>query len=158
MVNLDKVDRDIIKLVQADMPISERPYKALSDAINISEQEIVERIKVMHEKGIIRRMGAVLRHQKAGYTVNAMVAWKINSSAADKAGEIMAGYKEISHCYFREVPESFPYPLFTMIHARTEEQMERLIDDIAAKTEIHDFVIIKSKQELKKTSMQYFEI
>ncbi len=155
-MNYDQVDKDIIKMIQTDIPVSERPYKALADMINISEQEIVERIKMMQEQGVIRRMGAVLRHQRAGYTVNAMVAWKTDSIDADQAGEIMAGYKEVSHCYFREVPESFPYPLFTMIHARTEEQLKRLIDNIAISTGLYDYLVIKSKQELKKTSMEYF--
>ncbi len=157
-MNYDKVDQDIIKMIQADLPISERPYKDLSDTINVSEQEIVERIKVLQEKGIIRRMGAILRHQKAGYTVNAMVAWKVDNEYADQAGRIMAEYKEISHCYFREVPETFPFPLFTMIHARTEEQLVSLIDNIANSTGLRDFVIMKSQQELKKTSMEYFSL
>ncbi len=155
-MNYDKVDKDIIKSIQRDVPVSRRPYKALSDSIDISEQEIVKRIKMMQEKGIIRRMGAVLRHQKAGYLVNAMVAWKTDSEFADQAGRIMAEYKEVSHCYFREVPESFPYPLFAMIHAKTEEQLVSLIDNIAKRTGLDDFLIIKSKQELKKTSMEYF--
>ncbi len=155
-MNFDKVDKDIIKIIQRDVPVSERPYKALSDSINISEQEILKRIKIMQEKGIIRRMGAILRHQKAGYLANALVAWKTDSDFADQAGRIMAEYKEVSHCYFREVPESFPYPLFTMIHAKTEEQLASLIDNIAKTTGLHDFSVIKSKQELKKTSMEYF--
>lgn len=157
-MNCDQVDKEIIKMIQRDIPISAGPYKELSDSIHVSEQEIVDRIKIMQEKGIIRRMGAILRHQKAGYQTNALVAWNADSEAADRAGRIMAEYKEVSHCYFREVPESFPYPLFTMIHAKTEEQLLNVIDNIMEGTGLHDFLIIRSQQELKKTSMEYFGI
>lgn len=156
-MNYDKLDQDIIKMIQKDIPLSKRPYKSLAEALNISEQEIVDRIKKMQDKGVIRRMGAVLRHQRAGYTVNAMVAWKTDSVCADQAGRIMAEYKQISHCYFREVPESFAYPLFTMIHAKTEPELQELIGDIAKSTGLNDFVIIKSLRELKKNSMEYFK-
>jgi DNA-binding Lrp family transcriptional regulator len=112
-MNMEKLDRDIIKFIQDDLPLSRSPYRSWAEAQGISQEEIVARIQTMLKKGIIRRMGAVLRHQKAGYAVNAMVAWKVEESSADKVGEIMAAYKEISHCYWREVPPSFNYPLFT---------------------------------------------
>jgi len=152
----DSTDKEILKMLQRDIIISERPFQELSDQLNITEEEIVRRIAVMQEKGIIRRLGAVLRHQKAGYKVNAMVAWKVNPLYADEPAQKLAEYNEISHCYLRKPPDNFDYPLFAMIHSRTEKQMEDLLKDISQNTGLLDFVILKSKQELKKTSMEYF--
>lgn len=151
----DNTDKEILKMLQKDLPITSRPYKRLADRLQISESEVAERIRSLQEKGIIRRLGAVLRHQKVGYTVNAMVAWKIEEARADQAGVFMASFPEISHCYFREVPEEFPYPLFTMIHARNEEQLLHTIRTISEQLGLSDFLVIKSIRELKKTSMQY---
>jgi DNA-binding Lrp family transcriptional regulator len=155
-MNMEKLDRDIIKFIQDDLPLSRSPYRSWAEAQGISQEEIVVRIQTMLKKGIIRRMGAVLRHQKAGYAVNAMVAWKVEESSADKVGEIMAAYKEISHCYWREVPPSFNYPLFTMIHARSEEELQNIIDRIVEETGIDEFEVLKSIKELKKSSMRYY--
>lgn len=152
---MDKLDKAIIRMMQSDIPLSERPYRELARNHSASEEEIVERIKIMLEKGIIRRLGAVLRHQRAGYRANAMVAWKTDISCADEAGQIMAGFPEISHCYFREVPASFDYPLFSMIHARNEEELEKTIARIARATGIMDYQVLKTQRELKKTSMKY---
>ncbi len=152
----DNTDKEILKLLQKDLPVTGRPYKSLAERLQISEDEVAQRIRSLHEKGIVRRLGAVLRHQRAGYKVNAMVAWKIEESGADPAGAYMASYPNISHCYFREVPEGFPYPLFTMIHARNEEELRYTIDKISKELAILDYLVIKSIQELKKTSMKYF--
>lgn len=153
---MDKLDKNIIKLIQDDLPLSQHPYRSWAEVHGISEEEIVNRIQIMLKKGIIRRIGAVLRHQKLGYGVNAMVAWAIDALSADKAGAAMASYKEISHCYLREVPPSFNYPLFTMIHARSEEELQSIIDRVVEETGIDKYVVLRSKKELKKTSMRYF--
>jgi DNA-binding Lrp family transcriptional regulator len=70
LMNMEKLDRDIIKFIQDDLPLSRSPYRSWAEAQGISQEEIVARIQTMLKKGIIRRMGAVLRHQKAGYAVN----------------------------------------------------------------------------------------
>lgn len=152
----DNIDIEIIKLIQADLPVENRPYRDLAEKLDISEEEIIFRICRLKEEGIIRRIGAILRHQKAGFKVNAMVAWKVDESRADKIGNIMAGYDKVSHCYLRDVPEEFGYNLFTMIHACSEEQLIRTVKDISNSTAVCNYIILRSQKELKKSSMVYF--
>ena len=104
---------------------------------------------------MIRRFAAILRHYNAGFKVNAMVAWKVAVADADRVGTIMAGFDEVSHCYLREVPAEFGYNLFSMIHARSTEQINTLLEELAFRTGISDYMIIKSIRELKKVSMEY---
>ena len=154
MIN-DAIDRDIIALLQGDLPLESRPFYTLAQQLNISEQEIVERIIKMQQKGILRRWGAILRHQQAGYLANAMVAWNVEAARADEAGQVMAGYKEISHCYLRKVPNSFGYSLFTMVHAHSEQELGQLVSDVAECADIKDYLVIKSLREYKKASMKW---
>ncbi len=154
-MKMDKLDQEILKFIQADLPLTSNPFQGLANSLNITEKEIINRIQTWQDQGIVRRFGAILRHQKAGYDNNAMVAWMVDETEADKAGQIMAGHPNISHCYLRDVPSDFAYALFTMIHARSEKELEEIISNISKETEIKDFTILKSMQELKKTSMQY---
>jgi len=154
-VQYDRIEKEIIKLMQADLPLESRPYKGLSKALGVSEEEIVARINDMKERGLIKRLGAVLRHQKVGYTVNAMVVWKLDEKSADKAGKIMAECSQISHCYLRKVPEDFGYNLFSMIHCKSQEELFRIIDSISKKTGLNDYLVIRSVREMKKVSMSY---
>ncbi len=149
------IDREIIRFIQGDIPVEPRPFASLANRLNLSEEEIVERIRDLQDQGMIRRFAAILRHYNAGFNANAMVAWKVALEDADRVGMIMAGFDEVSHCYLRDVPEEFGYNLFSMIHARSNEQILTLLKQLASQTGLSDYIIIKSIQELKKVSMEY---
>ena len=151
----DDIDAKIIQFLQEDILIESNPWAGLALSTDISEAELLERIRNLQAQGIIRRWGAVLRHQKAGYRCNAMVAWQVKPEQADRAGEIMADMKEISHCYLRDVPADFNFPLFSMVHARDEQELENVISLISELTDLHDYAVLRSVREFKKVSMRY---
>ena len=149
------IDREIIRFIQGDIPVEPRPFASLANRLNLSEEEIVEQVRDLQDQGMIRRFAAILRHYNAGFNINAMVAWKVAVEDADRVGMIMAGFDEVSHCYLRDVPEEFGYNLFSMIHARSDEEIITLLKQLASQTGLSDYIIIKSIQELKKVSMEY---
>ncbi len=151
----DKEDRKILKLLQGDLPLVSRPFQDLALSLNITEADIIEKINKLQAEGTLRRCGAIVRHHPAGYVVNAMVAWKTEGEQAESAGNIMAGFKEISHCYLREVPDEFGYNMFSMIHAHDNQELMQVLNRIAEQTELTDYIIIKSLKEFKKASMEY---
>ena len=73
---IEEIDKKIISQIQRDLPVHPRPFALLAEKIGISEEVFVERVKRLKEKGVIRRFGATLRHQEAGFKANAMIAWK----------------------------------------------------------------------------------
>ena len=105
---------------------------------------------------MIRRFGATLRHQKSGFKANAMVAWRVAEERADQVGKIFAAFKEVSHCYHRKPARDWPYNLDTMVHAENEAECRDTASRMAAKAAIKDYELLFSREELKKTSMQYF--
>ena len=70
-VQMDDKDRAILDLLQDSIPVTMRPYEALAQKLDISEEEVLTRILRMKEEGVIRRVGAILRHKRAGYAYNA---------------------------------------------------------------------------------------
>ncbi len=153
----DDTDRQILKLIQGDLVLESRPYQNLARQLGINEEEIISRIKDMQLRGIIRRFGAVLRHQKAGYTVNAMTAWRVKPEQAEAAGNTMAGYKQVSHCYLRDMHPEFEYNLYAMIHVKSNEELSQLLGDISKSTGIKNYIVLDSIREFKKQSMQYID-
>lgn len=151
----DEIDLQIIRFLQGDIPLQSHPLEALAANLAISEAEVLDRITALQTQGIMRRWGAVLRHQKAGYTANAMVAWKVEPTRADQIGETMEKMNEISHCYLREVSADFDYNLFSMVHARDERALNNTIARIAALTGLDNYAVLKSLREFKKVSMRY---
>jgi len=151
----DDIDAKIIKLLQDDIPLQSHPFAELANSLAISETEVLDRIRAMQDRGIIRRWGAVLRHQQAGYNANAMVAWRVDEEKADECGKIMASVQEVSHCYLREVPVDFSYGIFTMVHAKNDQELTATIEKIAELTGLTDYNVLKSLREFKKVSMKY---
>ncbi len=151
----DLIDKGIIALLQGDLPLESHPFKSLAEQMGIREADIIERIEELQIKGAIRRWGAVLRHHQAGYRFNAMVAWKVEKANIDETGRNVSECPQISHCYLRQVPNEFPYELFTMIHARSEAELLSIIEKTARDNSLRDYIIIKSLREFKKASMKY---
>jgi len=153
---LDDLDKKIIALIQGDLPLTAQPYAELAQKIGIAEELLLERIRNLKTQGIIRRFGASLRHQKAGFIANAMIAWQVPEQKIEETGASMAQYKEVSHCYQRITHPDWPYNLYTMVHGNDEEACRQIAQKIALKTGIKDYVLLFSEKEFKKTSMRFF--
>ncbi len=152
-----ELEKKVIASVQCDIPITERPYYELSKKLNITEEHLMHILKDFINRGVMRRFGATIRHQKSGYDANAMIAWKVTDKKVKKIGNIMASFEEVSHCYQRGTVEYWPYNLYTMIHSTSKAGCYKIIEKISKKTGINDYSVLFSIKELKKTSMVYFE-
>jgi DNA-binding Lrp family transcriptional regulator len=153
---LDDLEKKIIHYLQGDLPLTTRPFAVLAEKIGIHEEELLDRIKLLKEQGILRRLGATLYHQRVGFKANAMVAWYVPDDKIEETGLLMATFKEVSHCYQRKIEEKWRYNLFTMIHGKSKKDCQSICEKIAEKTGIKDYVSLLTLKEYKKTSPQYF--
>lgn len=153
---LTELEKKIIAMIQGDIPVTERPYLELAEKLGIEESLFIETLKGLSERGLIRRYGATLRHQKSGFTANAMVAWKVEEPRTGEVGEKMASFKEVSHCYRRNPAPTWPYNLYTMVHATSEAECRECAARISQATGVTEYSLLFSRRELKKTSMKYF--
>ncbi len=155
---LTELEKRVIASIQGDIPIVERPYAELARKLGISEQLLLDTLRSLCRRGVIRRFGATLRHQKSGYGANAMTAWQVEEDRVEEVGRIMASFREVSHCYRRDPTPRWPYNLYTMIHGSTEEDCRQVARRMAREAKVDDYTLLFSRRELKKTSMQYFDI
>ncbi len=136
--------------------MTERPYLEIAENLGISEDLLLKSLKKLCDKGVIRRFGATLRHQQSGYEANAMVAWQVDENDIDTVGKKVASFRAVSHCYRRNPRDDWPYNLYTMIHAKDEASCLKIARNISEKTSIDNYTLLFSREELKKTSMEYF--
>jgi DNA-binding Lrp family transcriptional regulator len=151
------LERKIIALIQGDMPVEKYPYRVIAGKVGTDEETVLAVLRDLCDRGIIRRFGATLRHQKTGFTANAMVAWRVNEDRAEEVGKLMASFDQVSHCYRRNPANHWPYNLYTMVHATDEASCREIVANISEKTAVENYEILFSRKELKKTSMQYFD-
>jgi siroheme decarboxylase len=154
---LSELEKKVISSIQEDIPVTQNPYRKIAEKLALSEEMLLTILKGLSEKGVTRRFGATLRHQKTGFSANAMVAWKVAEERMESTGEKMAASPHISHCYRRNPNESWPYNLYTMIHAQDTESCKSIAQALALDTGINEYQLLFSRRELKKTSMKYFQ-
>ncbi len=157
---LSPADREALRLLQRDLPLAERPLAVLvreGDSF-LSEELLAATGEDLKARGIIRRYAGVLRHRDAGYRANAMTVWKPGPETdIESAAGRFARVGAVSHLYLRDVyPGRWEYPLFAMIHARSEEELEGLIRSLARETGIGDYLVLRSLREFKKQRVRYF--
>ena len=153
---LDFDAKRVIALIQGDLPYSAEPFSYWADSLGISCGELICRVGEMRDSGVMRRFGAILRHQKAGFVENAMVVFSLPHEITDIAGERLSSFDEVSHCYEREPFSDFPYNLYAMVHARSAEKMNACLEKLAQAAGTDNYIVLRSEKELKKTSMKYF--
>jgi DNA-binding Lrp family transcriptional regulator len=153
---LTDLEKQIIAAIQEDMAITERPYLEISETLGISEDKLLETLQSLCERGIIRRYGATLRHQKTGFTANAMAAWQVAENRVEEVGNRLASFKQVSHCYRRNPAQGWPFNLYTMIHAKNKEACRQTARKMSQETGVENYSLLFSRRELKKTSMVYF--
>lgn len=153
-----ETERKILKIVQKNLPDSATPYADIASSVGVSEGEVLSLLREMKNDGSIRRFGASIKHQRAGFSHNAMVAWVVkDASQADEAAEAVMRHSLISHCYYRPSSAAdWPYEFFTMIHGRHETEYEEVIEYLIKNTSLREYAVLESLRELKKISMTYF--
>ncbi len=134
-----------------------RPFASLAAELAVDEAEVVARVRRLAEGGVMRRFGATLRHQRSGFAANVMLACRVAEERMEEAGEALAAFRQVSHCYQRELSDDFPYNLYAMVHGRDEAECRALVAEMVRAAGVLDHVLLFSREELKKTSMRYFE-
>jgi|SRR3989338_1877702 len=152
---LSKLDNTIVGLISQDIPLVREPFRDLALKLGIGEETLLERIKYYKKYGLMRKFSATLNHRKAGFKHNAMAVWNVPDRLIDKAGNLMASFPEVSHCYERKRARDWDYNLYSMIHGKTKEECLGVVKGISKKIRCKDYRVLFSSYEYKKSPARY---
>jgi siroheme decarboxylase len=154
----DEHDVATIQAMQGPMEAIERPYDSAAGELGISTEELLERLRTMVDRKLLRRVAAILYHRRAGFSANGMGVWKVPEDDILETGRRMAAFRGVSHCYQRPTYEDWPYSVFTMAHGRSKEECDAILDSIAVECDMGpaDRATLYSSTEYKKIRLHYF--
>ncbi|HEY2435905.1 MAG TPA: AsnC family transcriptional regulator [Solirubrobacteraceae bacterium] len=152
----DERDVAVIRALQGDMPVTEEPYAPAAAELRMPQSELLEHLKQMQERRLLRRVAAILFHRRAGFSANGMGVWKVPEERVMEFGPRMAAFRGISHCYQRPTYQDWPYSIFTMAHGRSKEECDAILDSIAEHTGVAERATLYSSTEFKKIRLLYF--
>jgi DNA-binding Lrp family transcriptional regulator len=156
--SLTDLEIRFVREMQKDLAIEPEPFVATASRLGVSLEELQRIAAAMIENGRMRRFSAVLRHREVMFAANAMGVWAARGTEAEilAAGEKMAAFRAVTHCYRRPTYPDWPYNLFTMVHGRTPAECEAVLAEISKETGVANHAALYSTKEYKKTRVEYF--
>jgi siroheme decarboxylase len=122
---MDKLDSQILKAVQNEFPLSERPYEVMADNLKITSNELWDRLEKLTNDGVIRRIGVSINSHKFGFC-STLAAVSVQPELVDQAAEIIGRFPEVTHNYLRNNEFNI---WFTVIAVDTE-RIAAVLDQI----------------------------
>ena len=154
---IDELERKIVQATQAGLPLQTAPYTEVAGACGCDTQTVMQRMRLMLERGVIRRIGAIPNHYRLGLRGNGMSVWDVDDDKLVELGARVGRLDFVSHCYERprHLP-LWPYNLFAMIHGHDRDEvkvkLEQIVDLLGPDCRQHD--VLFSTRILKKTGLR----
>lgn len=156
-LQIDDIDRKIIRATQGGLPLVARPYHDIAEKIGIQAEDVMARMTRMLEAGVIRRIGVVPNHYALGVKANGMSVWDVEDAKVGELGSEIGRLEFVSHCYLRpRAPSVWPYNLFAMVHGENRDEVEEKVSAIARLLgdACRSHEILYSTRILKKTGLR----
>jgi DNA-binding Lrp family transcriptional regulator len=155
-VPLTPSEIDCIRLLQRDLPLQPRPFEAVVKGGSIAADDLLATARSLVKRGAIRRFSAVVSSRKPGFSASAMGVWIVPEERVDELGAKMSQNRAVSHCYVRPVYQDWPYNLYTIVHGRSVDECESIINDLAIDTGLDERRALYPTKEYKKARINLF--
>jgi DNA-binding Lrp family transcriptional regulator len=101
MNTLTAQEQQLLELIQTNFPSVSRPYHALADVLEISEQEVLALLHSLKAHGILRQISAIFDAQALGFR-STLATFQIEAERLDAAAEVINAHPGVSHNYQRD--------------------------------------------------------
>jgi len=153
-VELDENQKRVLAGLQKELQLVSQPFDFMCGA-GMESEDVLGIIQGLIDKGVIRRIAAVVDYRKLGYTANVMFAGQVPQDRIAWVGEKLAESPIVSHCYERRTFEGWPYNLFAMMHGRSMGEIQNVINKFTVDEKIDAFELLPTAKELKKQPVKY---
>src|SRR3954464_10083159 len=99
-VPLDETDKKLLNLMQGSLALTERPFAHVAGLAEISEDEVMERVRYLLDKRIIREVTPIFDTRALGYS-SMLVAAKVDAEFPHRAAQFINSHPGVTHNYLR---------------------------------------------------------
>lgn len=154
VVKLNETEKQILSKLQNDLEVISRPFDFLCGE-GLGEEEVLQIIRGLIKRQVIRRVAASVNHYKLGFAANVMFCGEVAEEKIIEAGKALARFGAVSHCYERETIEKWPYNLYAMMHGRSMGEIQHVINRFTEAEQIESFELLPTEEEFKKKPVRY---
>jgi len=151
-------ERRLLAALEDGLPLVPRPYQAVGERVGLGEAEVIETLRRLAARGVIRRLGLIVRHRELGYRANAMTVWDVPDMAVPDAAAALTRLPFVTLCYRRpRRPPLWPYNLFAMVHGKDRALVEAEVEEatLAAGLSGRPRAVLFSRRCFKQRGARY---
>jgi DNA-binding Lrp family transcriptional regulator len=141
---MDNTDREILNEIQSGFPITSRPYLEMGKRVDLTEQEVFERVKRLRQEGIIRRIGGNFNSRKLNF-ISTLCAARVPQQKIKGFVEVVNQYKGVTHNYLR----NHDYNVWFTFMAPAREHIHNALREISETTGINDILDLQTVRVFK---------
>ena len=138
---IDDADRAIIAALQDGFPLVPRPYADKALELDLSEQDLIDRIARMRESGIVTRFGPFLNAEKIGGGF-CLCAMAVPPEKWDAAVAVVNARDEVAHNYRRD----HRLNMWFVLAVEDSAEIARVARDIEAATGVEVLLFPKERE------------
>jgi DNA-binding Lrp family transcriptional regulator len=141
---MDDTDRDILNEIQSDFPLTQRPFEVLGQYLDLSEDEVIDRIKNLKSEGVIRRIGGNFNSRSLNFC-STLCAAKVPEEKLEMFVKVVNSYKGVTHNYLR----NNDYNIWFTFIAQDMAAIETSLEEISQATGVPDILNLPSIKMFK---------
>ena len=131
---LSETDKKILQRLQANLPLTHRPFLDLAKELELDEDLIIDRVKSMIEDKYVRRLAPIINTQAVGNSAT-LAAMQVPEDRIEDVAEVINGYSGVSHNYLRKGKNrELPLNIWFTMSAPSKEKLEENIKEIETRT------------------------
>jgi len=131
---MDSLDKKILTAIQSGLPAEERPFDALAARLRMDADELLGRLRLLTQAGVIRRIGPVFDSRRLGY-VSTLVAARIPPERLVEVAQRVSRLPGVTHNYERRHARN----LWFTIAAPSAEAIEAALARLRRETGTKEF-------------------
>jgi len=144
MTQLDAVDRALLERLQADFPLTPRPFAALGRSLDLEETEVLARVRRLKEANVIRQISAIFDTRRLGYQ-STLVAFHVADAALEDVAAQVSAHPGVSHNYARP----HHYNLWFTLAVPPRRDLSAEINRLARQTGVDDWLNLPALRVFK---------
>ena len=144
MPGIDNTNKTLLNNIQMDFPIDPRPFHIIAQKLDLTEAEVIRRIRQMKKDLLIRRIGGNFSPDKLGYYSTLCTA-RVPEEKIDLFTQIVNSYAGVTHNYQRDHDFNI---WFTFI-APSVEIIQKSLKEISEATQVEPILNLPATKVFK---------
>ena len=118
------LEQHLLNDFQRDMTLSATPYADIAKQLGVNEEDVLQSIQSLQDRGVISRVGPVFRPNRIG--VSTLAAMSVPADDLECVARIVSAFPEVNHNYERD----HEYNLWFVVTASSEEHLDIVLYEI----------------------------